>query len=91
MAAEVFLETVISKRSEATQIQYRDFLERLVYPKLGKIKVADIKHSDISGLHYRFEAHACYRQPGGSGAFQLLFLVRASWSSAEAVKPGPWN
>jgi integrase len=51
-AAEVFLETVISKRSEATQTQYRDFLERLVYPKLGKTRVAEIKHSDISGLHY---------------------------------------
>jgi integrase len=50
--AEVFLETVISGRSKATQNQYRDVLERLVFPKLGKIKVADIKHSDISGLHY---------------------------------------
>ena len=52
VAAELFLETVISGKAEATQNQYRDVLERLVYPKLGKIKVADIKHSDISGLHF---------------------------------------
>lgn len=33
---------------EATQVLYKDFLERLVYPKLGKTKVAGIKFSDIS-------------------------------------------
>jgi integrase len=51
-AAKVFLEMVISKRSAATQTQYRDFLERLVYPKIGKARVAEIKHSDIARLHY---------------------------------------
>src|SRR5262245_48644081 len=51
-AAEVFLEMVISKRREATQSQYKDLLERLVEPVLGKVKVADITHSDIARLHY---------------------------------------
>src|SRR5262245_18252483 len=51
-AAEVFLEMIGTKRSAATQTQYRDFLERLVYPKLGKVKVAEIKQSDIDRLHY---------------------------------------
>jgi integrase len=52
VAGEEFLKTVVSTRSESTQTQYRDFLERLVYPKLGKTKVADIRPSDISGLHF---------------------------------------
>ena len=51
-AGNVFLEMVISKRRETTQVQYRDLLERIIYPKLGKSKVADIKFSDVSGLHY---------------------------------------
>jgi integrase len=51
-AGEAFLETVISKKREATQVLYRDFFERLAYPKLGKTKVADIKFSEVSALHY---------------------------------------
>ncbi|HUQ37385.1 MAG TPA: site-specific integrase [Aestuariivirga sp.] len=51
-AGEAFLETVISKKREATQVLYRDFFERLAYPKLGKTKVAEIKFSEISALHY---------------------------------------
>jgi integrase len=51
-AAEVFLEMISSKRREATQSQYRDLLQRLVYPKFGRLRVADIKHSDIARLHY---------------------------------------
>ena len=47
-AGEAFLETQVSKKREATQVLYKDFLERLVYPKLGKTKVAGIKFSDIS-------------------------------------------
>lgn len=48
----VFLETVISKKRKGTQILYHDFLNRLVYPKLGDVKVAQIKFSDIALLHY---------------------------------------
>ncbi|HEX2431723.1 MAG TPA: hypothetical protein VHK03_13290, partial [Aestuariivirgaceae bacterium] len=51
-AAEHFLEMIGTKRSAATRAQYRDFLERLVYPKFGKAKVAEVKHSDIARLHY---------------------------------------
>ncbi len=51
-AGVIFLETVVSKKRKATQVLYRDFLERLTYPKLGDVKVAQIKFSDIAILHY---------------------------------------
>jgi integrase len=51
-AGAVFLETVVSKRRKATQILYRDFFKRLTYPKLGHVKVAEIRFSDIAILHY---------------------------------------
>jgi integrase len=51
-AATVFLETVVSKRRKATQVIYHDFFERLIYPKLGDLKVAQIKFSDMTVLHY---------------------------------------
>lgn len=55
-AGAIFLETVVSKRRKATQVLYRDFLERLTYPRLGEVKVAQIKFSDIAILHYSLRA-----------------------------------
>ena len=51
-AGAIFFETVVSKRRKATQILYNDFLNRLIYPKLGDVKVAQIKFSDIALFHY---------------------------------------
>lgn len=51
-AGQIFLETVVTKRRKATQVLYKDFFERLTYPKLGDLKVGQIKFSDIALLHY---------------------------------------
>jgi integrase len=51
-AGAVFLEAVVSKRRKATQVIYHDFLERLIYPKLGDVKAAQIKFRDMTLLHY---------------------------------------
>jgi integrase len=51
-AGTIFLETVVSKRRKATQVIYHDFLERLIYPKLADMKVAQVKFSDMTVLHY---------------------------------------
>ncbi len=51
-AGKIFLETIVTKRRKATQVLYNDFFERLTYPKLGDVKVAQIKFSDIALLHY---------------------------------------
>jgi integrase len=51
-AGKIFLETVVSKRRVATQVLYNDFFERLTYPKLGDVKVGQIKFSYIALLHY---------------------------------------
>ena len=51
-AGAIYLETVVSKKRKGTQILYHDFLKRLIYPRLGDVKVAQIKFSDIAILHY---------------------------------------
>jgi integrase len=51
-AGAVYFETVVSKRRKGTQILYKDFLNWLIYPKLGHVKVAQIRFSDIAILHY---------------------------------------
>ena len=40
-AGAVYFETVVSKRRKGTQILCKDFLNRLIYPKLGHVKVAN--------------------------------------------------
>ncbi len=51
-AGDLFLETEISKKSAATQVLYRDFLERLTYPQYGRTKVGEFKFSDTAALHH---------------------------------------
>jgi integrase len=51
-AAEIFLETVVSKRRRGTQILYQDFFKRLIVPKIGDMKVVQVRFSDIALLHY---------------------------------------
>ena len=51
--AERFLnEEIEPKRRKATVAQYRDLWERLASPKLGKLKVSEVRFRDIADLHY---------------------------------------
>ncbi len=51
-AAQEYLKTEVSKMRPASVTLYTDFFGRLVYPALGETKVAEIKFSDVSNLHY---------------------------------------
>lgn len=51
-AGEVWLETEISKRRPNTRSSYTDYMRRLAYPAIGKIKVEAVKFSDIAALHH---------------------------------------
>lgn len=48
----LFLEQhVTAKRKTATQAMYTDLLQRVVYPKLGTLKVATVTRADVSKMH----------------------------------------
>jgi integrase len=50
--AEVFLsEHVGAKRKASTAAHYRDVLERLVVPKLGRHKAKDVTRAEVAKLH----------------------------------------
>jgi integrase len=51
-AGKAWLETEISKRRLNTRESYSDYMERLAYPTLGKVKVEAVKYSDVAGLHH---------------------------------------
>jgi integrase len=47
-------EHVAPKRKPRTEVLYRDYLERLVLPRIGRRLVAEIKHADIARLHHEW-------------------------------------
>ena len=50
--AEAFMrDHVEAKRGEGTQVRYRDILDRIVVPTLGKIKAKDLDGAEVAKLH----------------------------------------
>lgn len=55
--AEMFLaEHVEAKRKASTARGYRDFLDRLALPTLGRMRVEDVSRADVSRLHHSQKA-----------------------------------
>ena len=55
-AATAYLSTEGVKRRPATQVLYGDLFKRLVYQRIGGVKVADVKFSDVANLHHELRA-----------------------------------
>ncbi len=74
---EVFLaEHVEAKRKVRTASQYRDLLQRLAIPKLGRVKAAEVTRSDLARLHLEHQATPFQ-------ANRLLAVIGAMYSFAE--------
>jgi integrase len=55
--ADRFLEEhVEAKSKDRTHIEYKRLVERIVKPELGRLKVDDVRPSDIEKLHLKFRA-----------------------------------
>ena len=55
--ADLFLrEHVGPKRKRRTEGLYRDYLERLVLPRIGKMLASEVSHSDIARLHHEWRS-----------------------------------
>ncbi|MDP7098064.1 MAG: site-specific integrase [Rhodospirillales bacterium] len=52
LAAMFLQEHVRTKRKASTAEFCRDILERIVVPKLGRLRVTDVTHSDVARLHH---------------------------------------
>lgn len=48
-------EHVEAKRKGSTAIGYRDLLTRIALPAVGRMRVADVTHSDMARLHHRLK------------------------------------
>jgi integrase len=77
LAGRFMSQHVTSKRKERTAEGYQDILNRLVLPKLGKMRVKDVQRSDISKLH-----HAMRESP--YQANRVLAVLSKMFGLAEA-------
>lgn len=56
LAERFLVEHVEAKLKPSTAKGYRDFLERLTIPALGRLRVADVTHGDVARLHHALRA-----------------------------------
>jgi len=56
LAAMFMDEHVLPKRKTSTAIGYQDFLDRIVVPNIGKLKVAEVEFKDIAKLHHSLKS-----------------------------------
>lgn len=77
--ADRFEEEHITKRRAATEKDYKSILKLYVRPELGKLKVADIRHSDIERLHARIAKKAPYRANRTVAVLSKMFSLAVKW------------
>ncbi len=58
----LYVEEHLPKKRPSTRAEYQSMLDRFIKPKFGKMKVADVRFSDIDKLHRRLK-DIPYRAP----------------------------
>ncbi|MBL4725158.1 MAG: tyrosine-type recombinase/integrase [Rhizobiaceae bacterium] len=74
-------EEVKPKRKPNTIIQYQDFLDRLVEPKIGKLRVDQVKLSDIAALH-----HGIRKTPYQANRVLAVLSAMFSWAGLVGIR-----
>ena len=74
-----FEQEYLPKRRPATQRDYRGILNTYVRPKLGRIKVADLVHSDIDTLHREVSKRAPYRANRTVAVISRMMNLAMTW------------
>jgi integrase len=69
----------LPKRRPSTQRDYTGILNTYVRPKLGKIKVADLAHSDIDTLHREISKRAPYRANRTVAVISRMMNLAITW------------
>ncbi len=77
--ADRFEKEHLARRRDATQTDYKSILRLYVRPELGKIKVADVRHSEIERLHARIAKTAPYRANRTVAVLSKMFNLAVKW------------
>ena len=69
----------LSRRRPSTQRDYRSILRLYVRPALGKMKVADVRHTDIERLHASISKTAPYRANRTVAVLSKMMALAVKW------------
>ena len=67
------------KRRAATDRDYKSILRLHIRPRLGKIKVADLRHSDVEKMHREIAANAPYRANRAVAVLSKMLTLAVKW------------
>ncbi len=67
------------KKRESSQREDRSILNNLVLPKLGAIKVAEVRHVDVERLHREISVRAPYRANRMVALLSKMFALAIKW------------
>ncbi len=79
-------EHVEAKRKRSTAIGYRDLLTRIASPAVGRLRVADVTHTDMARLHHRLKA-APYQANRTLAVLSSFF----NWAERHGYRPRGTN
>jgi integrase len=77
--ADRFEKEHLAKRRAATERDYKSILKLYVRPELGKLKVTDVRHSDIERLHNRIQKVTPYRANRTVAVLSKMLSLAVKW------------
>ena len=77
--ADRFVAEHLLKRRPATQTDYKGILKLYIRPTLGKLKVADLRHTDVERLHTAVAKKAPYRANRTVAVLSKMLSLAVKW------------
>ncbi|OYW56708.1 MAG: hypothetical protein B7Y80_01070 [Hyphomicrobium sp. 32-62-53] len=77
--AERYLKEHVSRKSRRTQIDQTGMLRNRVLPLIGRMKVADVRHSDIDALHRRLSEETPIQANRIAACLRKMFNLAIRW------------
>ena len=77
--ADRFVEEHLSKRRASTVTDYKSILRLYIRPQLGKMRVADLRHSDVEKLHRSIAKTAPYRANRAVAVLSKMLSLAVKW------------
>lgn len=77
--ADRYTEEHLPKKRPSSRQDDQAMLDQIILPRLGKFKVADVRHADIDRLHREVTKRAPYRANRSAALLSKMFSLAVKW------------
>ena len=77
--AERYITDHLPKKRPSSQTDDKAMIDQIILPRLGKFKVADLRHADIDRLHREVTKRAPYRANRTAALLSKMFSLAIKW------------